>query len=96
MENAQGVVKEFSGLNEHRWAVCMCVQLVEAVMESRDAVAVISHSETCSLISSDVISVSRGEVRVMGERRLRMKFSVPCFHKQYPSFQLHCARPSPQ
>ena len=84
------MVRECSASNEHRWVVCMCVQLVEAAMESRDVVGVISPRETCSLISSDAISVSRAEGRVTVEKKLRM--SAPCFHKQYPSSLRRYAR----
>lgn len=80
----------FSGSNAHRWAVCTCVQLAEAAMESRDAVGVISPSETCSRTSRDVIRESRGEGRVMEERRLITRYNAPCFLKQYPSFRPHC------
>lgn len=69
----------FSGLNGHRWAVCTCAQLAEAAMESRDVVEVISPSETCSRTSRDVIRESRGEGRVMGEKKPRTRFSAPCF-----------------
>ena len=60
----------FRGLSEHRWAVCMYVQSVEAAMESRDVVGVISPSEIYSRTLRDVIRESRGEGRVMEERKL--------------------------
>lgn len=89
---ASGAEMVFSGSSAHRWAVCTCVQLAEAAMESRDAVGVISPSETCNRTSRDVIRESRGEERVMEERRLTTRYSEPCFLKQYPSFRPHCAR----
>lgn len=79
MESVQGAVMVFSGLNEHLWAVCTCVQLAEAAMESQDAVEVISPSETCSRTSKDVIRESRGEGRVMEVKMLRMRYNAPCF-----------------
>lgn len=63
-------------------------------MESRDVGGVISLSETCSRTSKDVIRESRGEERVTEERKLRTKYSVPCFLKQHPSFRPLCVRPS--
>ena len=59
-------------------------------MESRAAVGVISPSETCSHTSRDVIRESRGEGRVMEERKLITRYNARCFLKQYPSFRLHC------
>lgn len=80
----------FSGSSAHRWAVCTCVQLAEAAMESRDAVEVTSPNETCNRTSRDVIRESRGEGRATEERRLTTRYNAPCFLKQYPSFQPHC------
>ena len=62
--------KVFRGLSEHRWAVCMYVQSAEAAMESRDVVEVISPSEIYSRTLRGVIRESRGEGRVMEERKL--------------------------
>lgn len=91
-----GAERLFNGLSEHRWAVCTCVLLVVAAMEFRDVGGVISPSETCNRTSRDVISGSRGEGRVMVERKLRTRYSEPCFLKQCPSFRPLCARPSLQ
>lgn len=91
-----GAETVFNGLSERHWAVCMCVQLAEVAMESLDAAGVISPSETCSHTSRDVIRESRGEGRVMEVRKLRAKYSVPCFLKQYLSSQPLCASPSLQ
>lgn len=88
----------FNESSEHRWAVCTCAQLAEAAMESRDAVGAISPSETCNRTSRDVIRESKGEEKVMEERRLRTRYNVPCFLKQCPSLRPHCEalRPSQQ
>lgn len=93
---ALGAEMAFNGSSAHRWAVCTCAQLVGAAMESRDAVGVISPSETCNRTSRDVIRESRGEGRVMEEKKLRTRYSAPCFLKEYPSFRTHCARSSQQ
>jgi len=90
MANAQGAEMVFNGSSVHRWAVCTCAQLAEAAMEFRDAVGVISLSETCSRTSKDVIRESKGEARVMEGRRLTTRYNAPCFLKQYPSFRPHC------
>lgn len=58
-------------------------------MESRDAVGVISPSVTCNRTSKDVIRESREEARVMEERKLRTRYSAPCFLKQCPFFRPH-------
>jgi len=93
MENVQGAAKVFNGSSEHRWAVYMCAQLEEVVMESRDAAVVISPSETCSRTSRDVTKENKEEVRVTEERKLRTRYSAPCFLKQNPFSRPHCARP---
>ena len=86
----------FRGLSEHRWAVCMYVQSAEAAMESRDVVGVISPSEIYSRTLRDVIRESRGEGRVMEERKLKMRYSVLCFLRQPPFTQPLYTRPFPR
>lgn len=80
----------FNELSGHRWAVCTCAQLAEAAMESRVAVGVIFPRETCNHTSRDVIRESKEAERAMEERRLRTKYSEPCFHKQCHSLHPQC------
>ena len=89
----------FRGLSEHRGAVRMYVQSAKAAMESWDVIGVISPREICSRTLRDVIRESRGEGRVIEERRLRMRYSVlfpqtaPFFpallHKTIPTVPHH-------